>query len=411
MSDHGRGEAEPRGLAEWFAREWDTVPMHMRKSERDRAWCWLFASDAARRFAASEMKEPRPDTGDFWAAVNAYAIAVGGDPFRCEVSQATASAWARVWELIRASSADQELRRLAQAVVDAIEADRAPCEIDATARDLRAYLASQPSGKPTEHASPAEAFVALREAADGALDDIAPSAEKAGETHPEDACGKCGGPNVVWFAPSKIWNATYRKPGAVEIGIVCPVCFVKDANASGFDGAWRVAPEDWTGGDHDPSTSRFPVSEDGHAAANGHSPGGESGDQSCGPERSESDRGVLTGSCFQCAAVHSFPCPCPCPCHGGVATPSDFEEVAREMERRRDSMTRERFGSLSFYAGRVEAHNIDIEIVRSHSKGGGGGVAHGVVDERGYVQGNTMLYAGRHLTGSRVELRVVGESK
>lgn len=57
--------------------------------------------------------------------------------------------------------------------------------------------------------------------------------------HPEDSCQQCGGPNVVWFAPNLIWNAV--APGD---GIVCPVCFIKAAEAKGFNkAAWQIAPE------------------------------------------------------------------------------------------------------------------------------------------------------------------------
>jgi hypothetical protein len=57
--------------------------------------------------------------------------------------------------------------------------------------------------------------------------------------HPEDSCQECGRPNVVWFAPNEIWNAT-------DTGhdILCPVCFIKRAEAAGFNkSAWRIAPE------------------------------------------------------------------------------------------------------------------------------------------------------------------------
>jgi len=68
-------------------------------------------------------------------------------------------------------------------------------------------------------------------------------APQAAESHPEDYCHKCGGPNVVWFAPSPIWNKAVREKGEKEI--LCPVCFIKLAESAGFDQkAWKVAPEE-----------------------------------------------------------------------------------------------------------------------------------------------------------------------
>lgn len=60
--------------------------------------------------------------------------------------------------------------------------------------------------------------------------------------HPEDFCGKCGRPNVVWFAPSPLWNKAVRAKGECEI--LCPVCFVQLAEAAGIPAtAWVVMPE------------------------------------------------------------------------------------------------------------------------------------------------------------------------
>lgn len=59
--------------------------------------------------------------------------------------------------------------------------------------------------------------------------------------HPEDFCQKCKRPNVVWFAPSPLWNAAVR--AANEPEILCPVCFIQLAEAIGVSTAWFVAPE------------------------------------------------------------------------------------------------------------------------------------------------------------------------
>ena len=49
------------------------------------------------------------------------------------------------------------------------------------------------------------------------------------DQHSERICGRCGGPNVVWWAPSPLWNAVMRGGdiGGTEdfSGVVCPTCF------------------------------------------------------------------------------------------------------------------------------------------------------------------------------------------
>lgn len=45
--------------------------------------------------------------------------------------------------------------------------------------------------------------------------------------HPEAICDDCGGANVVWHAPSELWNKVCRPHG--EIGadpMLCPTCFI-----------------------------------------------------------------------------------------------------------------------------------------------------------------------------------------
>lgn len=64
------------------------------------------------------------------------------------------------------------------------------------------------------------------------------------ERHPEDFCEQCQRPNVVWFAPSPLWNKVVRERKLPEI--LCPVCFIQVAEDAGVRlGAWRVAPEDY----------------------------------------------------------------------------------------------------------------------------------------------------------------------
>lgn len=60
------------------------------------------------------------------------------------------------------------------------------------------------------------------------------------DQHPEDTCESCGGPNICWFVASAIWNKVMGSPE----GIVCPVCFVKRAEALGMNrGAWELRQE------------------------------------------------------------------------------------------------------------------------------------------------------------------------
>lgn len=63
-------------------------------------------------------------------------------------------------------------------------------------------------------------------------------------SHPEDFCHKCGRPNVVWFAPSSLWNLVVRTKGEPEM--LCPTCFIRLAEEAGINGqAWKVEPESY----------------------------------------------------------------------------------------------------------------------------------------------------------------------
>lgn len=65
-----------------------------------------------------------------------------------------------------------------------------------------------------------------------------------GEWPPQDVCQRCGGANVVWFAPNKLWNEAMGSEG----GIVCPSCFVRAYEAAtGRMRVWRLAPNDGPG--------------------------------------------------------------------------------------------------------------------------------------------------------------------
>lgn len=65
------------------------------------------------------------------------------------------------------------------------------------------------------------------------------------DDHPEHRCHRCGGPNVVWAAPSPLWNAVMRGGdiGGTDLhdGIVCPTCFAVLAEKVGIAELWRLS--------------------------------------------------------------------------------------------------------------------------------------------------------------------------
>lgn len=66
--------------------------------------------------------------------------------------------------------------------------------------------------------------------------------------HPETVCRRCGGPNVVWHAPSPLWNAVMRGgsiDGPQEFGeLICPTCFAVLAEERGIATDWRLDAAD-----------------------------------------------------------------------------------------------------------------------------------------------------------------------
>ncbi len=70
----------------------------------------------------------------------------------------------------------------------------------------------------------------------GALKAILEALQTPSAPHPEDICQRCSGPNVVWFADNDVWNAVIGSPN----GIICPICFVREAEAKGFQRAWHL---------------------------------------------------------------------------------------------------------------------------------------------------------------------------
>lgn len=61
--------------------------------------------------------------------------------------------------------------------------------------------------------------------------------------HPEDICDDCGRANVVWFAPSPLWNIVARRPDGTD-PMLCPTCFIHRANKAGQGHqAWKISQE------------------------------------------------------------------------------------------------------------------------------------------------------------------------
>lgn len=63
----------------------------------------------------------------------------------------------------------------------------------------------------------------------------------------DERCGRCGGANVIWSAPSPLWNLVMRGNdinGESQYGdLVCMGCFVVLAEAAGVTGRWRLYVE------------------------------------------------------------------------------------------------------------------------------------------------------------------------
>lgn len=63
----------------------------------------------------------------------------------------------------------------------------------------------------------------------------------------ETRCHRCGGPNVIWSAPSPLWNEVMRGGSIANKdeydGIVCPTCFAVLARERGVAELWRFHAE------------------------------------------------------------------------------------------------------------------------------------------------------------------------
>lgn len=68
------------------------------------------------------------------------------------------------------------------------------------------------------------------------------------DVHVETYCHRCYGANVVWSAPSPLWNAVMRDTDDgtdAYDGIVCPVCFIQLAETMAVAGpGWYLTADD-----------------------------------------------------------------------------------------------------------------------------------------------------------------------
>lgn len=57
-------------------------------------------------------------------------------------------------------------------------------------------------------------------------------------TWPGELCQECGRKYypVIWHAPDELWLAVHGSSG----GLLCPLCFVRKAEAKGIDVDWRA---------------------------------------------------------------------------------------------------------------------------------------------------------------------------
>ncbi len=55
-------------------------------------------------------------------------------------------------------------------------------------------------------------------------------------------CHDCGGPNIVWFTDSDLWNLVMGGPNATDDpgGILCVPCFAVRAGRAGVAMSWKL---------------------------------------------------------------------------------------------------------------------------------------------------------------------------
>ena len=64
----------------------------------------------------------------------------------------------------------------------------------------------------------------------------------------ESTCDRCGRTNHVWHTTTQVWQAVYGPGGQpTRQGVLCPSCFIDDAEAAGVTSphrtfGWLVTP-------------------------------------------------------------------------------------------------------------------------------------------------------------------------
>jgi hypothetical protein len=71
------------------------------------------------------------------------------------------------------------------------------------------------------------------------------SEARVGTLGSDEVCRRCGGENVLWFAPSPLWNLVMRgndiNGDALFHDLVCVRCFIVLASEAGVAGKWRLS--------------------------------------------------------------------------------------------------------------------------------------------------------------------------
>lgn len=179
-------------------------------------------------------------------------------------------------------------------------------------------------------------------------------------THSEDYCRQCGRRNVVWFAPSLLWNKAVREHGLSEM--LCPQCFIEAAEHAGIKPtAWEIAPEDW----YEEQTQKSILAAIGviNAAIDATAPA-ESSERRCGR------CGHEKRWCFD-AGFESCGCKCVFPATGaGEGERREVIEAARawRFSRRSEIGTRCRRtdGWVTFGRVKVDSENETETFERIH---------------------------------------------
>lgn len=147
----------------------------------------------------------------------------------------------KLYEVFGCGNLDEDEQRTAMAqIIDTLHAQQPPCDgCEGLKEALEKIDAQKPimnkgQGCNDPYCWPCSMWKIAHEAL------AQPCQQPA--SHPEDYCQKCGRPNCTWFVESKLWNKVVRANNEPEI--LCPICFVQLAEASGIKPtSWELRPE------------------------------------------------------------------------------------------------------------------------------------------------------------------------